>query len=245
MPVPVLKGLQERLPELGFYNCFGQSEIAPLATVLRPEEHEARPDSCGRSVLFVELRVLDPDTGADVGPDEVGEVVYRSPQLCEGYWENQEATEEAFKDGWFHSGDLVRRDAEGYIFVVDRIKDVINTGGVLVASREVEDALYTHPAVAEVAVIAIPDERWIEAICAVVVAKEDDLRRGPDGARPQVAGRLQGAEADRVRGRAAAQRVREVAQARAARRNRGNRVGLCARPPRGQGRGARSRGTTT
>jgi fatty-acyl-CoA synthase len=173
MPVPVLKGLQERLPELGFYNCFGQSEIAPLATVLRPEEHEARPDSCGRSVLFVELRVIDPDTGADVGPDEVGEVVYRSPQLCEGYWENQEATDEAFEDGWFHSGDLVRRDAEGYIFVVDRIKDVINTGGVLVASREVEDALYTHPAVAEVAVIAIPDERWIEAICAVVVAKEE------------------------------------------------------------------------
>jgi len=173
MPVPVLKGLQERLPELGFYNCFGQSEIAPLATVLRPEEHEARPDSCGRSVLFVELRVIDPDTGADVGPDETGEVVYRSPQLCAGYWENQEATEEAFKDGWFHSGDLVRRDAEGYIFVVDRIKDVINTGGVLVASREVEDALYTHPAVAEVAVIAIPDERWIEAICAVVVPKEE------------------------------------------------------------------------
>jgi fatty-acyl-CoA synthase len=173
MPVPILKRLQERLPGLRFFNCFGQSEIAPLATVLRPEEHEARPDSCGRSVLFVELRVVDPDTGRDVGPDETGEVIYRSPQLCAGYWEDEEATAEAFKDGWFHSGDLVRRDAEGYIFVVDRIKDVINTGGVLVASREVEDALYTHPAVAEVAVIATPDERWIEAICAVVVAKEE------------------------------------------------------------------------
>ncbi len=173
MPVPILERLQERLPELGFYNCFGQSEIAPLATVLRPEEHEARPDSCGRSVLFVELRVVDQETGEDVGPDGVGEVIYRSPQLCAGYWDDAEATAEAFKDGWFHSGDLVRQDAEGYIFVVDRIKDVINTGGVLVASREVEDALYTHPAVAEVAVIAMPDERWIEAICAVVVAKED------------------------------------------------------------------------
>ena len=173
MPVPILERLQERLPELGFYNCFGQSEIAPLATVLRPEEHEARPDSCGRSVLFVELRVVDQETGEDVGPDGVGEVIYRSPQLCAGYWDDEEATAEAFKDGWFHSGDLVRQDAEGYIFVVDRIKDVINTGGVLVASREVEDALYTHPAVAEVAVIATPDDRWIEAICAVVVAKED------------------------------------------------------------------------
>jgi fatty-acyl-CoA synthase len=173
MPVPVLERLQARLPQLGFYNCFGQSEIAPLATVLRPEEHAERPDSCGRSVLFVELRVVDPDSGADVGPDEVGEVIYRSPQLCDGYWDDEEATSEAFRGGWFHSGDLVRRDAEGYIFVVDRIKDVINTGGVLVASREVEDALYTHPAVAEVAVIATPDERWIEAICAVVVTKED------------------------------------------------------------------------
>ena len=98
-------------------------------------------------------------------------MLYRSPQLCTGYWDNQEATAEAFRDGWFHSGDLVRRDAEGYITVVDRIKDVINTGGVLVASREVEDALYTHPAVAEVAVIATPDERWIEAVTAVVVAQ--------------------------------------------------------------------------
>ena len=183
MPVPILERLQERLPELGFYNCFGQSEIAPLATVLRPEEHAARPDSCGRSVLFVELRVVDQETGEDVGADGVGEVIYRSPQLCAGYWDDEEATAEAFKDGWFHSGDLVRQDAEGYIFVVDRIKDVINTGGVLVASREVEDALYTHPAVAEVAVIATPDERWIEAICAVVVAKEDVSRRGSDRAR--------------------------------------------------------------
>jgi fatty-acyl-CoA synthase len=173
MPVPILERLRQRLPELGFYNCFGQSEIAPLATVLRPEEHAARPDSCGRSVLFVELRVVDQETGEDVGPDGVGEVIYRSPQLCAGYWDDEKATVEAFRDGWFHSGDLVRIDAEGYIFVVDRIKDVINTGGVLVASREVEDALYTHPAVAEVAVIATPDDRWIEAICAVVVAKED------------------------------------------------------------------------
>lgn len=172
MPVPVLRRIRARLPELGFYNCFGQSEVAPLAAVLRPEEHAERPESCGRPVLFVEVRVVDAE-GKDVGPDEPGEVLYRSPQLCSGYWRDEAATAEAFRDGWFHSGDLVRRDAQGYLTVVDRIKDVINTGGVLVASREVEDALYTHPAVAEVAVIATPDERWIETVTAVVVLRPD------------------------------------------------------------------------
>ncbi len=171
MPQPVLQRLQKRLPDLGFYNCFGQSEIGPLATVLGPGEHAARPESCGRAVLFVELRVVDGE-GNDVAPGELGEVVYRSPQLCEGYWDKPEETAEAFHGGWFHSGDLVRADDEGFITVVDRIKDVINTGGVLVASREVEDALYEHPAVAEVAVISTPDELWIEAITAFVVVKE-------------------------------------------------------------------------
>ncbi|MFG3522399.1 acyl-CoA synthetase [Nocardia nova] len=171
MPVTVLNRLRERYPDLGFYNCFGQSEIGPLATVLRPEEHAERPSSCGRPVFFVETRVVDAD-GNDVGPGEPGEVLYRSPQLCRGYWDNPEATAEAFRDGWFHSGDLVTRDADGYITVVDRIRDVINTGGILVASREVEDALYTHPAVAEVAVIGTPDEKWIEAVTAVVVLHE-------------------------------------------------------------------------
>jgi fatty-acyl-CoA synthase len=172
MPGPVLARLRDHLPGLRVYNCFGQSEIGPLATVLQPEEHDERPESCGRPVLFVELRVID-DHGNDVEPGGTGEVVYRSPQLCEGYWDKPEETAEAFRDGWFHSGDLVRIDAHGYITVVDRIKDVINTGGVLVASREVEDALYTHEAVAEVAVIGVPDERWIEAVAAFVVLKSD------------------------------------------------------------------------
>ena len=170
MPVPVLRALRGALPGVGFYNCFGQSEIGPLATVLRPEEHDARPDSAGRPVLFVQIRVVDGDM-KDVPVGELGEVVYRSPQLCEGYWDKPEETEAAFAGGWFHSGDLVRADAEGYLYVVDRIKDVINTGGVLVASREVEEALYAHPAVGEVAVIGLPHERWIEAITAVVVPK--------------------------------------------------------------------------
>jgi fatty-acyl-CoA synthase len=171
MPVPVLQRLREALGGVGFYNAFGQSEIAPLATVLRPEEHDARPDSAGRPVLFVEIKVVD-DEGNDVTAGGTGEVLYRSPQLCTGYWDKPEATEEAFAGGWFHSGDLVRIDEEGFIFVVDRVKDVINTGGVLVASREVEEALYTHPSVAEVAVIGTPHDKWIEAITAVVVTRE-------------------------------------------------------------------------
>lgn len=171
MPVTVLNRLRAKYPDLAFYNCFGQSEIGPLACVLRPEDHEERPSSCGKAVFFVETRVVDA-AGADVPDGAAGEVLYRSPQLCRGYWGDEEATAEAFRDGWFHSGDLVTRDAQGYITVVDRIKDVINTGGVLVASREVEDVIYLHPAVAEVAVIGTPDDRWIEAVTAVVVLRD-------------------------------------------------------------------------
>jgi fatty-acyl-CoA synthase len=127
-------------------------------------------DSCGRPVLFVEAKLVD-GSGKDVPDGERGEIVYRSPQLCEGYWDKPEETEEAFRDGWFHSGDLGVRDSEGYFTIVDRLKDVINSGGVLVASRQVEDALYTHPQVAEAAVVGLPDERWIEAVTAVVVPR--------------------------------------------------------------------------
>jgi fatty-acyl-CoA synthase len=186
MPVPVLQGLREALPKLGFYNAFGQSEIGPMACSLLPGEHDKRPDSAGRPVLFVEARVVDDDM-SDVAVNEVGEIVYRSPQLCSGYWDKPEETAEQFSGGWFHSGDLVRQDEEGYVFVVDRKKDVINTGGVIVASREVEDALYSHPGVVEVAVIGVPDERWIEAVTAYVATSSeitsDELL---DAARPHL-----------------------------------------------------------
>ena len=172
MPVPVLQELRARLPGCRPYNCYGQTEIAPLATVLRPEEHEARPGSIGRAVLNVETRVVDPEM-RDVAPGERGEVVHRSPQLLLGYWDMPEETARAFEGGWFHSGDVATVDAEGYLAIVDRTKDLINTGGVLVASREVEEALFTHPAVAEVAVIAVPDPKWIEAVAAVVVLRAD------------------------------------------------------------------------
>ncbi|MCN9240463.1 acyl-CoA synthetase [Streptomyces sp. RY43-2] len=170
MPVAVLERLTERLPDLAFYNCFGQSEIGPLAMVLGPKEHTGRMDSCGRPVLFVEARLVD-ESGEGVRDGERGEIVYRSPQLCDGYWDRPEESADAFRGGWFHSGDLAVKDADGYFTIVDRVKDVINSGGVLVASRQVEEALYTHERVGEAAVIGLPDERWIEAVTAVVVPR--------------------------------------------------------------------------
>lgn len=170
MPTPVILRLRELLPAIGFYNCFGQSEIGPLATVLRPEEHAARPASAGRAIPFVDMRVVDDDL-RDVPAGEIGEVVYRSPQLCAGYWDKPDETREAFAGGWFHSGDLARIDDEGYITIVDRKKDIIKTGGIVVSSRDVEEALLTHPAVQEVAVIPLPDPKWIEIVTAVVVRK--------------------------------------------------------------------------
>jgi fatty-acyl-CoA synthase len=170
MPVPVLQELRQRLPDAAPYNCYGQSEIAPLATVLRPEEHAARPASVGRAIATVETRIVD-EAMDDVAPGERGEIVHRSAQLMTEYWGKPEETAEAFRGGWFHSGDVGTMDEEGFITIVDRTKDVINTGGVLVASREVEDAILTHPAVSECAVIGLPDPRWVEAVTAVVVLR--------------------------------------------------------------------------
>ena len=170
MPVPVQQELRARLPRARPFNAYGQTEIAPVATILRPEEHDARPASCGRPVLNVETRVVDPDMN-DVPPGTHGEIVHRSPQLLTGYWDKPEETAEAFRGGWFHSGDVGYFDEEGYLFIVDRIRDVINTGGVLVASREVEEVLFTHQAVSEVAVVGLPDDKWIEAVVAFVVTR--------------------------------------------------------------------------
>lgn len=170
MPVPVLEELAQRLP-VRLFNCYGQSEIGPLATVLRPEEHAQRPASAGRAVFNVQTRVVDFD-GVPVPAGEQGEIVHRSPQLLAGYWDKPEETAEAFRDGWFHSGDIGVMDEAGYLTIVDRVKDVINSGGIVVSSREVEECLYRHPAVSEVAVIAMPDARLVEAVAAVVKLKE-------------------------------------------------------------------------
>jgi fatty-acyl-CoA synthase len=170
MPVEVLRELARRLPDVGFWNLYGQTEIAPLATMLGPEDQLRKPGSCGRAVLNVETRVVD-DALRDVQPGEVGEIVHRSPHLMLGYFHDDERTRAAFEGGWFHSGDLATIDAEGFITVVDRKKDMIKTGGENVASREVEEMIYRLPAVSEVAVVGVPHPRWVEAVLAVVVAK--------------------------------------------------------------------------
>jgi fatty-acyl-CoA synthase len=170
MPVEVLREMARRLPAVKLWNLYGQTEIAPLATMLAPEDQLRKPGSCGRPVLNVETRVVDLDMN-DVKPGEIGEIVHRSPHLMIGYFHDDERTAAAFEGGWFHSGDLAVIDEEGYITVVDRKKDMIKTGGENVASREVEEALYHLPAVSEVAVVGVPHPRWVEAVIAVVVLK--------------------------------------------------------------------------
>lgn len=172
MPVEVLKELQERLPALRLWNLYGQTEIAPVATILFPHEQIDRAGAAGRPTVHVQTRVVD-EAMVDVGVGEIGEVVHRSPQLMIGYLKDPERTGEAFAGGWFHSGDLATIDAEGYLTIVDRKKDMIKSGGENVSSREVEEVLYQHPSVAEAAVIGIPDPKWIEAVTAFVVLKDD------------------------------------------------------------------------
>jgi fatty-acyl-CoA synthase len=170
MPVEVLREIARRLPAVRLWNLYGQTEIAPLATMLGPEDQLKKPGSCGRAALNVETRVVD-DALRDVRPGEIGEIVHRSPQLLTGYFHDDERTRAAFEGGWFHSGDLATIDDEGYITVVDRKKDMIKTGGENVASREVEEAIYALPQVSEVAVVGLPHPRWVEAVVAIVVAK--------------------------------------------------------------------------
>ncbi|SEL85795.1 acyl-CoA synthetase [Nonomuraea pusilla] len=170
MPVEVLKEIATRLPDVRLFNFYGQTEMAPVATILGPDEQLTRPGSAGRPALNVETRVVDED-GRPVPPGVVGEIVHRSPHAMLGYWDDPDKTAEAFRGGWFHSGDLGVMDEDGYLSVVDRKKDMIKSGGENVASREVEEAIYQHPAVAEAAVFGVPDEKWIEAVTAAVVLR--------------------------------------------------------------------------
>ena len=170
MPVEVLLEMSRRLPDVRLYNFYGQTEMSPMATLLRPEDQVRKAGSAGRAALNVETQVVG-DDGRPVAPGEVGEIVHRSPHAMLGYWNDPEKTAEAFHGGWFHSGDLGVLDEEGYLSVVDRKKDMIKTGGENVASREVEEAIYAHPAVQEVAIFGIPDPKWIEAVTAAVVLR--------------------------------------------------------------------------
>ena len=179
MPVEVLKEMQRRLPKVRLWNLYGQTEIAPVATVLKPADQLRKAGSAGRPALNVETRVVD-ERMDDVAPGAVGEIVHRSPQLLTGYYRDDERTRAAFEGGWFHSGDLGVLDEEGYLTVVDRKKDMIKSGGENVASREVEETIYALDGVSEVAVIGLPDSKWIEAVTAVIVAKAGHRLREAD-----------------------------------------------------------------
>lgn len=170
MPIEILHELLKRLPDMGLWNFYGQTEMAPLATILGPAEQLEHAGSAGRAAINVETRIVDDDNN-EVPAGGIGEIVHRSPHTTLGYYKDPEKTAAAFAGGWFHSGDLGIIDSDGYLSVVDRKKDMIKTGGENVASREVEEAIYTLAGVAEVAVFGVTHPRWVEAVTAVVVPK--------------------------------------------------------------------------
>jgi fatty-acyl-CoA synthase len=164
----LLEAMAKTFPHAEIICLFGQTEMSPVTTSL-PSEHAIRKiGSVGKPIPTVPMRIVD-DYMNDVAPGEVGEIVYRGPTLMAGYWNNAKATDEAFAGGWFHSGDLVRQDDEGFIYVVDRKKDMIISGGENIYSAEVENALAGHPGIADVTVIGARHERWGETPVAVVV----------------------------------------------------------------------------
>lgn len=168
MPVQVLREMQRRLPDVDLWNFYGQTEMSPLATILGPAEQLTHAGSAGRAALNVETRIVD-DADQPVVPGQVGEIVHRSPHATLGYHRDEAKTAESFRGGWFHSGDLGYLDETGHLYVVDRKKDMIKSGGENVASREVEEAIYLLEGVAEVAVFAVSHPRWVEAVAAAVV----------------------------------------------------------------------------
>jgi len=174
MPLPLLRAALKAWPNTDFIQAYGLTELCGVISHLLPEAHrdpgkEERLSSAGTLVPNAEVRVVNPDTLEDVPAGEQGELWFRSAQLMKGYHNKPEATAEAItEDGWFRTGDIGRVDEEGYIFVEDRLKDMIITGGENVYSIEVERVLAEHPAVAEVAVIGVPDEKWGESVKAVV-----------------------------------------------------------------------------
>lgn len=172
MPMEVIKELTERLPNAKLWNCYGQTEVAPLVTVLQPEDQLTKLGSAGTPVLNVQSKIFD-ENDKEVPRGEIGEIVHRTPHAMKGYLHDPDKTAEAFRNGWFHSGDLGVMDEDGYITIVDRKKDMINTGGVNVSSREVEEVIYQLEGVSEVAVISIPDVYWIEAVTAIIVLKNE------------------------------------------------------------------------
>jgi acyl-CoA synthetase (AMP-forming)/AMP-acid ligase II len=171
-PIPgaVLARARKMFPATGFVQAYGMTELAPVATLLLPEEHD-RPElvgSAGRAAPHSQMRIVDGDD-REVPRGQAGEIVVRGDHVMRGYWQRPDDTAAAVRDGWMHTGDVGRMDEHGYVFVVDRLKDMIITGGENVFSVEVENVLARHPAVAAVAVIGLPDDRWGERVHALVV----------------------------------------------------------------------------
>jgi long-chain acyl-CoA synthetase len=177
MPVEVMKNFEKK------FDCivlegYGLSETSPVASFNQPGQ-ERKPGSIGTEVRGVEMKVVG-DNDDDVPQGEVGEIVIKGENVMKGYWGREEDTAEAIKDGWFHSGDLAKIDEDGYFFIVDRKKDLIIRGGYNVYPREVEEALYEHESVAEVAVIGIPDDSLGEEVGAAVALKSGEKVSGED-----------------------------------------------------------------
>ena len=182
MPVELLKRAMKLLPNAEFGQGYGQTESSPLLTSLPHEDHitegeerlTRRLASCGRPVAGVEIEIQK-DDGAFAQPGEVGEVIARGPNVMMGYWKRPEETAATLRDGWLHTGDMAVADEDGYIYLVDRKKDMIISGGENVYSTEVENIVYQHPAVREAAVIGVPDDKWGEAVTAIVTIKPGAL----------------------------------------------------------------------
>ena len=171
MPEAILDKCLELCPNVGMRQAYGMTEAAAAITMLEPSDHANRGKrlrSVGRAMTGVELRIVDPD-GNPVPTGQTGEILVRTGSILKEYWKKPEITERSLKDGWYWTGDAGYLDENGYLFVVDRVKDMIVSGGENIYSIEVESALSTHPAVQQVAVIGIPDDVWGETVHAVVV----------------------------------------------------------------------------
>jgi fatty-acyl-CoA synthase len=168
LPVSLIKLYEEN--GLRLLQGFGMSEAAPSIAILDKDMYLKKAGSIGRRLMHLETRVVDEDMN-DVPPGEIGELIMRGPNVMTGYWNRPEATSEAFRGGWFHSGDLARKDEDAYLYIVDRSKDMYISGGENVYPAEVENAIYEIPEIGEAAVIGVPDQKWGEVGRAVVTVK--------------------------------------------------------------------------
>jgi acyl-CoA synthetase (AMP-forming)/AMP-acid ligase II len=171
MPIPLIERLQRAFPSAWFADAYGLTETVSGDTFLDRASTVTKLGSVGRPCLYLEVDIWDED-GRSVPAGQPGEVVLRGPKVFKGYWRDPEATAKAFAGGWFHTGDIGVRDADGYLFIVDRLKDMILSGGENIAGSEVERVLYEHAAVLETAVVGRPDEKWGEVPVAFVVLRE-------------------------------------------------------------------------